>query len=84
MDGSYHFALRITRPDKVVLTLFTFEMFKQCDQMVVAINNALFSQNIYKIENGSKKTFAIIPKSAKVANVFFRDDSQYTVCVTYI
>ena len=73
MDGSYHFALRIMRPDKVVLTLFTFEIFKQCDQMVVTINNALFSQNNYKIENGSKKTFTIIPKSAKVANVFFRE-----------
>ena len=41
--------------------------------MVVVMNNALFSQNNYKIENGSKKTFRIIPKSAKVANVFFRE-----------
>ena len=41
--------------------------------MVVAINNALFSQNNYKIENSSKKTFTIIPKSAKVANVFFHE-----------
>ena len=41
--------------------------------MVVAINNARFSQNNCKIENDSKKTFAIIPKSAKFANVFFRE-----------
>ena len=33
----------------------------------------VFSQNNYKVENGSKKTFAIIPKSAKFANVFFRE-----------
>ena len=25
------------RPDQVVLTLFTFEIFKQCDQMAVAM-----------------------------------------------
>ena len=30
------------RPDQVVLTLFTFEIFKQCDQMAVAIDNAQF------------------------------------------
>ena len=33
VDGyRYHFTLRIMRPDQVVLTLFTFEIFsKQCD-----------------------------------------------------
>ena len=31
----------------------------------------VFSQDNYKIENGNKKTFASIPKSAKFANVFF-------------
>ena len=36
--------------------------------MVVTINNV---QDNEKIENGSKKTFAIIPKSAKFVNVFF-------------
>ena len=41
--------------------------------MAVAINNARFSQNYYKIENGGKKIFAMIPKSAKFANVFFRE-----------
>ena len=41
--------------------------------MVLAINNARFSQNNYKIENGIKKTFAIIPKSATFANFFFRE-----------
>ena len=41
--------------------------------MTVAINNAHFSQNNYKIENGGKKTIAIIPKSAKFVNVFFRE-----------
>ena len=39
--------------------------------MAVAINNAHFYQNNYKIQNGSKKTFAIIPKSEKFTNVFF-------------
>ena len=38
----------------------------------------VFSQDKWKIENGSKKTFAIIPKFTKFANVFFHD-SQYTV-----
>ena len=33
----------------------------------------VFSQNNYKIENGGKKTFAIVPKSTKFANVFFRE-----------
>ena len=33
----------------------------------------IFSQNNYKIENGGKKTFVIIPKSAKFTNVFFRE-----------
>ena len=47
MDSSYcdHFALSWDHeagPDQVVLTLFTFEIFKQCDQMAVAINNARF------------------------------------------
>ena len=37
--------------------------------MAVAINNARFSQN----RNGSKKTFANIPKSTKFVNVFFRE-----------
>ena len=36
--------------------------------MVVAIDSA---QDNYKIENSSKKTFVIIPKSVKFANVFF-------------
>ena len=31
------------------------------------------SQNNYKIENGSKKTFTIIPKSVKFVNVFFHE-----------
>ena len=42
MDVSYHFALRTIRPDQVVLTHFTFEIFKHCDQMAVAINNTHF------------------------------------------
>ena len=33
----------------------------------------VFSQNNYKIENGSKETFAIIPKFAKFVNVFFHE-----------
>ena len=33
----------------------------------------VFSQNNYKIENGSKETFVIIPKSTKFVNVFFRE-----------
>ena len=41
----------------------------------------VFSQNNYKIENGGKKTFAIIPKSAKSANVSSVNDSQFTVCI---
>ena len=43
----------------------------------------VFSQNNYKIENGSKKTFTIIPKSAKFAKSMFSsvNDSQYTVLV---
>ena len=53
------------RADQVVLTLLTFETFKQCDQMSVSIDNARFSQDNYKIENDNKKTFVIIPKSAK-------------------
>ena len=47
--------------------------------MVVAIDNAHFSKDDYKIKNGSKKTFAIIPKCVKIVNVFFVNDSQYTV-----
>ena len=39
MDGIFSL-LRIMRPDQVVLTLFTFEIFKQHDQMVVAIDYA--------------------------------------------
>ena len=31
----------------------------------------VFSQNNDKTENGSKKTYTIIPISAKFANVFF-------------
>ena len=27
----------------------------------------------YNIENGSKKTFVVIPESTKLANVFFRE-----------
>ena len=44
MDGyRYNITVRIMRPDQVVLTLFTFEIFsKQCDQMAVAINNVYF------------------------------------------
>ena len=68
------------RPDQVVLTLFTFEVLKQCDQMVVAINNARFSQDNKKIENGSKQTFVVIPKSVKSRIFSFMNDSQYTVC----
>ena len=34
--------LRTMRPDQVALTLFTFEIFKQCYQMAVAIDNAHF------------------------------------------
>ena len=33
------------RPDQVVLTLLMFEVFKQCDQMAVAIDNASISQD---------------------------------------
>ena len=33
----------------------------------------VFSENNYKIENGKKKTFAIIPKSTKFVNVLFRE-----------
>ena len=62
------------RRDQVVLTLFTFEIFKQCDQMAVIVSTMhVFSQNNQKIENGSKKTFVIIPKSAKFVNVFLRE-----------
>ena len=47
--------------------------------MEVAIDNAL----LVKIENRSKKTFAIIPKSTKIANVFFREwlipNIQYSI-----
>ena len=32
-----------------------------------------FSQDNLKIENGIKKTFTIIPKPAKFANVFFHE-----------
>ena len=38
-----------------------------------------FVIKIIKIENGSKKTFATIPKSAKFANISSMNDSQYTV-----
>ena len=34
--------LRTMRSDQVVLTLFTFEIFKQCNQMSVAIDNVRF------------------------------------------
>ena len=33
----------------------------------------IFNQDNYKIENGSKKTFKIIPKSSKIVNVFFHE-----------
>ena len=39
----------------------------------------MFHQDNQKIENGSKKTFTIIPKSTKFANVSSVNDSQYTV-----
>ena len=40
----------------------------------------VFSHDKYKIENGSKKTFAIIPKSAKFTKWFSSmNDSQYMV-----
>ena len=41
--------------------------------MALAIDIACFSHDNYKIENGSKKTFAIIPKSTKIANIFFHE-----------
>ena len=42
----------------------------------------IFSQNNQKIGNGSKKTFMIIPKSTKIANVFFHEWFPiYGVCM---
>ena len=42
MDGSYHFTLRTMKLNQVVSTIFTFKIFKQCNQMVVVIDNARF------------------------------------------
>ena len=74
-EHGWYFTLRIMRPDQVVSTLFTFEVLKQCDQMVVGIDNihrqCMFLVKKIKIENGSKKIFVIIPKCAKIMNVFF-------------
>ena len=39
----------------------------------------VFSQNNYKIQNGSKKIFTIIPKSAKFVNDFQYMVFKYTV-----
>ena len=42
MDSTISPALRIVRPDQVVLTLFMLEILKKCDQMAVAIDHARF------------------------------------------
>ena len=39
----------------------------------------VFSHNNNEIENGSKKTFAIIPKSAKFANVLILNMRYFTL-----
>ena len=41
--------------------------------MVAAINKAHIIKDNYKIENGCKKTFMIITKSAIFVNVFFHE-----------
>ena len=57
-----------------------FFALRTLDKVAVAIDHARFSQDKWKIENGSKKTFAIITKSAKIANVVFREwFPMYTV-----
>ena len=41
-----------------------------------------FLVKIIKIENGSKKTFTIIPNSTKFANFSSMNDSQYTALLS--
>ena len=62
------------RPDQVVLTLLHLKYVNSAIKWRWLSTMHVISQNNYKIENGSKKTFAIIPKSAKmIPNIWYID-----------
>ena len=65
------------RPDQVVLTLFTFEVLKQCDQMAVAIDNARFKM----VARKHSRSFQNLQNSRMFSSV---NDSQYTVIVQFL
>ena len=57
-------------PDQVFLTLFTFEIFKQCDKMMVAINYAKFLVKIMKDKKWQQENIRDHSKIHKIRECF--------------
>ena len=69
--------LRTMRPDQVVLTLFVFEIFKQCNQMAVAGLHVIKIIKRYKmVARKYSQSFQNLRNSWMFSSM---NDSQYTV-----